>query len=336
MLPFMRVLLHHAGYELIAVPVLLSDRERVHFYDRSRLVHLLALGVDDPHLLERLRELLIEVEPGAAWRLTGRDVLGRIAENILGGRIWVYEIPDVIPTGLPLGEEVDEPEPIEIVTTEEHWVSFQLVDNGTDEPYADVPLLITLPDDSEAEHTTNSEGIVELTPSKDGTCQLRSELEDRDMLKTLAFDSVGSSGSPTLIMARWEGWRRDKVRALTPEGKRNPATEDLRLYGVVRHHVQDGETMDSIAEQYGMTGDELRLYNFETTDSAEIQRMLRREIGCTVVDPETKNFVFSATDSPGIIHVPKELKLAALGTNLHHIIRVCRIDPDPPPFVLSA
>jgi hypothetical protein len=44
--------------------------------------------------------------------------------------------------------------------------------------------------------------------------------------------------------------------------------------------VRTGDTLDAIAQGYGITRDELALFNWGTTNADEIDQRLRREVGC--------------------------------------------------------
>ena len=196
-------------------------------------------------------------------------------------------------------------------------------------------LLVTLTDGSESSYTTDAEGTFRIDGIESGVCEVRADRGDRDLLHTLFFEALSETAlSARAVAGEHERWRRKTVRGMEPEGKRNAASEDLAIALVVEHRVRDGDTMAAIAEEHGLSEDELWLFNFDTTDEAELQGFLRREVGCTERDPETGLFIFTARDYPGTIYVPKELKRSGLQTGLTHVIRT--VPPDPYPAALRA
>ena len=67
-------------------------------------------------------------------------------------------------------------------------------------------------------------------------------------------------------------------------------------------HVKDGDTLESVASEHGMTWQELAEYNWDTHDPDQINIHLRNEVGCT--KKIGANYIFESSNKPGLIKVP--------------------------------
>lgn len=71
-----------------------------------------------------------------------------------------------------------------------------------------------------------------------------------------------------------------------------------------KHRVRDGETLEGIALQNGLTWQELAQHNFGTTVPEEVNRQLQTKVGSTRRTANGRNFIFTGKDQPGIIELP--------------------------------
>lgn len=92
---------------------------------------------------------------------------------------------------------------------------------------------------------------------------------------------------PATLMKRY-------IRSSAPTGHR-PAR---------MHRVRDGETLESIALQNGLTWQELARHNFGTDIPQEVNQHLRAKVGCTRRTANGQNYIFTSKDEPGIIEIP--------------------------------
>jgi hypothetical protein len=74
--------------------------------------------------------------------------------------------------------------------------------------------------------------------------------------------------------------------------------------GGIRYKVGDGDSWGSIAKKQGIDVMHLIEFNFKTRDPDEVNWYLRRNVGCKKQTGDGKNWIFSATATPGFIYLP--------------------------------
>lgn len=281
----------------------------------------------------RLSRLLHTLEPGAA-RGKPLELRDRFARLIRSHRVRIAEVQRHAVFEWGQGEK--DAEVADKTAKELAEISYQVVDDPTGDPIPGVPLWVRLPDGSEVKRQTDGEGMVRFEGIQAGRCAVRAERGDKDLLHVLAFAAFGlhrrTSGRPN----RGVLWERPTVDALESAGKRKTKGTVTAIAVVVEHRVRTGDTFASIAERYGLVADELVKFNFGTTERREVQRHLRREVGCRRRDPDTGEYLFDNKDKPGIIYVPRTWEAPNQTTGNDYVIRVHRIEPYEPPFVYSA
>jgi hypothetical protein len=92
-----------------------------------------------------------------------------------------------------------------------------------------------------------------------------------------------------------------------------------RVKGYASHRVKTGESLQTLAEQHGLTWQELARFNFGTDDPTEVNRRLAQYVGCTKRSADAKSYVFDDSDKPGLIHIPKRRLELKLQTGSHRI-----------------
>lgn len=68
--------------------------------------------------------------------------------------------------------------------------------------------------------------------------------------------------------------------------------------------VSDGDSWWSLARMLGIDVWDLIRFNFQTSDPAEVNWYLQRNVGCRKHAQDGKNYSFSSADSPGIVYLP--------------------------------
>jgi len=206
-----------------------------------------------------------------------------------------------------------------IVNEEPAWLRLQVVDDVSDAPISGIELRIQLGDRSEQRATTDPEGRIDLRDAPRGSANVLSIIDGATLDNTLALVRTGGPGS-----------HQKPVKA----GQKGRASRSPRfLARVTEHRVIDGETLEGVAEMYGLTVEALTRFNWDTTDAAEVQRHLLISVGCTFKDKHGR-FVFTREDDPGILYVPRPEVVPRLPVEQSHILRVKRV-PEPRPFLFS-
>jgi LysM domain-containing protein len=255
--------------------------------------------------LQTLREVAHGHDAAAFGAGSTDQLVRQVASLVLLGSLRLVRVPRAPePTGRYLRHKPEVLTPEDFVE-ETQSLRLQIVDDATDDPISGLKLSIGLPDGSRKQATTDSSGRIELSSVPPGYAQVSSTLDGATLKETLAFVKSG-------ILASKQQASRGRKRK-TPSGR--------FLARVVEHQVADGETLESIAEQYGLTVDDLARFNWDTTDPDEIQRHLYIDVGCTAKD-ESGKFVFSRDDDPGLLYIPRPLEMGGLAVEQSHILRV--------------
>jgi hypothetical protein len=69
--------------------------------------------------------------------------------------------------------------------------------------------------------------------------------------------------------------------------------------------VRNGDSWESIASRNGLAAWDLIEANFRTRDPAEVNWYLHHYTGCTQTTADGRNWVFSSSANPGVIHIPR-------------------------------
>lgn len=244
----------------------LAEGERVlPFSDRARARIFLEALCEDPANHAVLESWATDSSMRTE-RAGRRSRLSDLAERLVRGELRIVSTPAVV-TEAPFRVRHEaaaavEPEPI---PPEIEWVAFQVVDHDTCDPVPDVELEVTLPDGTVEAATTNADGKVEFRGIQPGACSVTSPIEGAIYDKSLPFIEIGVR-APTITS--------------TGEGEDNPEAQEEEVEGpfkvviILDHHLARGETIDDIAEAHGLTWEELAMFNWETTDRAEVDEIL--------------------------------------------------------------
>jgi hypothetical protein len=212
------------------------------------------------------------------------------------------------------------------------WIKLRVVDDASGEPLPGVVLKVTQPNRKTFDYTTRPDGAVEIHGIDPGTCDVACDLENARNTDTYAFVTIGEQPSSARAnesgdeasdagkgKAGEEPNPNDNVR---PSSGSSIAKQGVRIAHVEEHKVRTGESIKSLAEQNGMTWQELARFNWDTDVPDEINEKLRDEVGCTKRAPDGVNYSFDDSDEPGIVCIAKPWSVEGLVTDQTHTIRV--------------
>ncbi len=91
------------------------------------------------------------------------------------------------------------------------------------------------------------------------------------------------------------------------------------------YKVQDGDTMQSIADANGVTIAELAKFNFGSDKPDDINKGMRSKVGSIKKAADKKNLIFSSVDDPGILYIPENFPEPSFASNGSHSITVKQI-----------
>jgi hypothetical protein len=91
--------------------------------------------------------------------------------------------------------------------------------------------------------------------------------------------------------------------------------EEFYLVKAREYKVQDGDSLDNIAVNAGITWQELAKFNWGTDKPKEINKMLQARVGCTSRTTDGLNYIFTSQDDPGIIYIPEDAAPQSLPVN---------------------
>jgi hypothetical protein len=260
----------------------------------------------DTFNLRTLRDMVYtHTDVGSYEPVSTDQVVKQVATLLARGQLRLVRAPlPEIPAGrlFPRLELVPPPDTIQ--EEEPRRLMLQVLHDSTEDPISDLTLTIELPDGSEQELTTDSSGRIEVAKVPPGRVKVSSVLDGATRAETLAFMKSGVLPSKS---------REDAGHRTAVSGK--------FLARIITHKVSDGETLESIAESYSVTVDQLTRFNWNTTDPEELQWHLQVEVGCTREDADGR-LEFSSSDEPGILYVARPLRMDWVALEERHVLRV--------------
>ncbi len=172
------------------------------FRDTLSALDFLHTFMYDPLSMMTLRSSLTEELPSSDLAgLDDQEVLEQLASRLVYGNLRIVSFapsqPAIQAGGAaqppPAVEEEEEEEeqaagavPVAatVPQTAVSWIKFEIVDDETGQPVADVKLKLKLPNGSVKEYTTDANGIVHITDLPPGTCDIEQML-DADALEVV-------------------------------------------------------------------------------------------------------------------------------------------------------
>lgn len=204
-------------------------------------------------------------------------------------------------------EARDDAKKDEAAEPEKTWLELCVVtDSGAP---VSLELVVTTASGEEKKVTTGSDGKIKLDGLDAGSFSVRSDRGDKRRDATLKFDGVG--GDPAAPSASAD------------------ESKSYCIADIEEHRVATGETLASVAEQAGITWQELAMWSWGTDDLEKVDAFLRLEVGCTKRDAGG-HYVFDDGDEPGVLLVPKPWVKEGLSGGTSFVIRVGRLVKETP------
>lgn len=208
------------------------------------------------------------------------------------------------------------------------WLRIRVVDDQSGDPLPNVLLKITQPNRLTFEYTTRPDGMVEVDGIDPGICDVASSLEGAQLTDTYQFVTIGDK--PSAIPPASEPSADENAKPLEASSDQSgklttPAAvskQGVRIAQIDEHKVRGGESIKSLAEQNGLTWQQLAIFNWETDVPDEINVKLADQVGCTQKAPDGVNYRFDDSDEPGLVLIPKPWSVQGLATDQTHTIRV--------------
>lgn len=284
--------------------------------DRRAALDLLRDLARDRAVLSDLRRLWAKEAAATSLSFTSdAQVIAQLADRVATGALVIARVVSPLPKAPPPGAgavdgatEAPSSSATEQAEEQKSWIEISVVDLSTGAPLSDVPLLITPPSGSEAEHKTDANGAVRLDKIPGGPCLVRCEMGEAGREDALIF--LGSGGGAPAPPAGGAAGKDEKKKKGTPA-----------IVAVEKHKVRTGETLDGLAKSVGSTWQKVAKFNWGTDDPKKINRFLRSEVGCTKKTKDGKSYLFDDSDDPGIILLPQEWK-ASMDTGGAYTVEV--------------
>lgn len=250
-----------------------------------------------------------------AGRTLGTDP---IRWSLRSGRVALYfaPTPQADVRTMPR-EEALPPEP---EASPQPWIEIKLIDEHED-PVADVTLTLELSNGSSHELQTGSDGKARVESSSAGFHgTIRNEVPS-----SITVDECWA------FAGQGRGKRTNASRVLMHE---EPVDDKDRtaLIDIFEHRVRDGDTLASVAERRGVDLDQLKQFNFGSTDDESVRSSLSAYVGTRAPlegDEEedgVDELAFTGGEVPGVLYIPRPLEVHALESDAVHTLALRRID----------
>lgn len=286
--------------------------------DKASLRSALREAVADSQGAAGLRELLRDAGAGGVGPATDDQLVELAVGLVEEGRLmllppeWRWRPKLVAATTKPSSAAPAQAGPVP--KAQRTWFQVKVVDEKTGDPVSSVRLKITLPDGVEDYYTTSAGGLVRIDDIPAGTCDISCDLTGATMQDTYEFKGVGEPPPPAPDAKVWPS-------------RKIGASNLKRIAEIERHKVKDGESILSLATAAGFDWKFLARFNWGTDVPKEINRRLVDDEGIWKKTKDGKNYMFTSTDHPGIVFIPKKWEKTGLSTATEHVFKVRHIVP---------
>ncbi len=296
------------------------------FLDEHDAKSLLAWILREPFKLQFMRDVL----SGCAWPgcdahadMTESEIIEILAWELVTGRVMMVE-REKPHAGWTSAEQTEKPaqnqEPSEqdaLPTTS--WLVVKMLEDTTGTAAAGVKLSIKFADGYTTQFPAGLTGRLDIRAVAAGLCEIGCQAEDPYIGDCYCY--VGEGKDPI-----------EKDPDPVFQGKTNMTDEHKLTRGshiieVVAYRVKDYDTLESVAQDHGMTAGQLAYFNYGVKNPDEINRMLFYNVGCDLKTDDGRCFRFESSNTPGLIYIPKHWSGLKLESGREHIVRLKQIRP---------
>lgn len=232
--------------------------------------------------------------------------------------------------------ELDEPKPGKddpvnpVFPCQKHWIKFQFLSQDGKLPLMGVAIEYVDPLGEELGAITDEQGLISLEDVPGGSYSLRCPLDGLTISEVFDVTGQRAAGAPVTSSSS------DSPHGMPPHvqedihrGAEAPKDENalraasvpwtpVAFAHVEERKVADGDNLEKLAKEVGITWKQLARFNFNGEEPHWINAQLRDLIGCTLHD-EKWNYSFSSGDEPGLMFLPRPFEADGLAVDTVHI-----------------
>ncbi len=202
------------------------------------------------------------------------------------------------------------------------YIKFTVCDDIRDEKLKNIAFEIVLPDGTIHSAKTDSSGEIEVKHIEPGTCTIKTDIADKTIKNLYRYIGLGTQA---LQEAPKEDQDKNKKEQSNSSDNTDSTNEPITFAFIEEYKVETGDTLESIAESFNLSKDDITKFNWNTTDQEEINNCIYRYVGSSLLDSDN-NLVFRSNDDPGIIFIPQKLELTDFKTNDFYTLRLSLIE----------
>jgi hypothetical protein len=302
----------------------------------TELTHYLRRLAEDPLGLQALREIVLEEGGLGAGEAHTKDELPALVAHWIATRrlrlakapVWPW------PKLEPFAPELFVRAPAPVAET--GVFSVLVVDDLTDDPMPNVKLHVKLPDGSEKDVVTDSSGRVDLAKVSKGRATLSSVVGGAKLTGAVVFVKTGAvSSQPQAAQTSGGQSHGGPSAGASKAGGSGGGQEQVVVLRIVERKVKTGDSLATLATEYGIAADDITDFNWQTTKPEEVNQYLYAKVGCRKRSANDQKFIFDSADRPGVVLIPQPITLSSLALDQLHILRVKKRS-NPPAYSFSA
>ncbi len=290
-----------------------DEPEWVCFNSLTHAQRILYEFILDRFAIHNLRCLLSDAMKIGVQNLDDHEVIEEMAKLLDRGSYVMARLPALSWEGFITPAQVKKPkeEPEEEEEEELSWIQVKVVDDQSGVVIPRVKLTFKFANGEERELSTGIKGLIDLRDIPEGSCEVGCNIKGITLDNCMHFVTLGEDAS-----GQKENWEEELV-GQTKGGE----FLGTRIAIVEGRKVKTGDTLASLAQELGMTAEELSEFNWGVRAPTAIAERLAFYVGCTKRGQDGESYDFDDQDQPGFIFLPQAWS-EQLDTAKTHTIRV--------------